>query len=146
MSLDYLKDSPSLTQYPPDPDRHFVLSHLTPFGGHLITEVIGCSSANPSPVEKSRVAYTPGQYGYNPANASHKFIRMRLNNGVLPLASIRGGLCAGRLDGMCSVEDFIASQKGSDALANYQYACFGNWTVPEAEVMTGMDFDGTITA
>ena len=85
LSLDYLHDPPTLTQVPPDPDRRFILSHLTPFGARLITEVIGCDSSNPAPVANQRTQYYPSQYGYNPANATNKFIRMRLNNGILPL-------------------------------------------------------------
>lgn len=48
MSLDYFRDPPSLTEYPPNPDRHFILSNMTPFGARLITEVIGCGSADPT--------------------------------------------------------------------------------------------------
>jgi hypothetical protein len=71
MSFDYLNDPPSLTQCPPNPNRHFILSHLTPFGGPLITEVVGCASANPTPVPNHRTKYYPTQYGYNPANATY---------------------------------------------------------------------------
>ena len=41
MSFDYINDPPCLTQYPPNPNRRLVLSHLTPFGGRQITEVSG---------------------------------------------------------------------------------------------------------
>jgi hypothetical protein len=146
LSVDYFYDPPSLTQFPPNPNRHFILSNLTPFGARLITETIGCSSPDPAPVEKSKVAYTPGQYGYDPKNATHKFIRMRLNNGIVPLNTIRGGACGtsttGRIDGMCPLQDFMSSQKNSTALANYQYACFRNYTISNAT--SGRDFDGTI--
>ncbi|CAD0083343.1 unnamed protein product [Aureobasidium vineae] len=142
MSLDYFRDPPSLTDYPPNPDRHFILSKMTPFGGHLVTEVIGCSEANPTAVSKERVQYYPTQYGYNPSNATHKFVRMRLNNGVLPLDTLRGGACKGRTDGMCSLDKFVASQNASYALSNYDYACFGNWTV--ANTTNGFDYDGTV--
>jgi len=148
MSVDYFKDPPSLTQYPPNPNRHFDLSHLTPFGARLITETIGCSSADPAPVKDSRVAYTPTQYGYNPANATHKFVRMRLNNGIVPLNTIRGGACGssstGRIDGMCDMTSFIASQANSYELSNYNFACFGNYTITNAT--SGQDYDGTIFA
>ncbi len=148
MSIDYFRDPPSLTQFPPNPNRHFILSRLTPFGGKLITETIGCSSSNAAPVKNSRVSYTPGQYGYSASNAANKFVRMRLNNGILPLNSIRGGACGnattGRVDGLCALQDFIKSQQNTTALANYQYACFGNYTV--ANATSGKDFDGTIFA
>jgi hypothetical protein len=105
-----------------------------------------------------RVYYTPTQFGYNPANAPEKFIRMRLNHGILPLSSIRGGKCAGRSDGLCPLADFVESEKNAFNLSNYQYvpryvldshthwsrfACFGNYTVDNAK-HPGKDFDGTI--
>lgn len=54
MSLDYFRDPPSLSQYPPDPDRKFILSNMTPFGGRLITEVVGCADADPTPQKQFR--------------------------------------------------------------------------------------------
>jgi hypothetical protein len=104
MSFDYLKDPPTLTVFPPNASRHFILSNLTPFAARLVTEVIGCADSNPTPVAKKRTAYSAGQYGYNASNAMNKFIRMRLNNGILPISSIRGGLCEGRPDGMCPMD------------------------------------------
>jgi hypothetical protein len=79
MSVDYFKDAPDLTEFPPDPKRHFILSKLTPFGARLITEVIGCSKADPAPVDDQRTFYYPTQYGCNAANATHKFIRVSLS-------------------------------------------------------------------
>lgn len=146
MSVDYFRDPPSLTQFPPNPNRRFILSNLTPFGARLITETIGCSSPDPAPVKASKVAYTPTQYGYNPENATYKFVRMRLNHGIIPLNTIRGGLCgnatSGRVDGLCSLPDFLESQMSSEKEANFQYACFGNYTVDNPT--SGKDYDGTI--
>ncbi|PQE25061.1 histidine phosphatase superfamily clade-2 protein [Rutstroemia sp. NJR-2017a BVV2] len=144
MSMDYFRSAPSLTQYPPDPNRNFILSHITPFGARLMTETIGCAAADPKPVKNARVQYSPGQYGYDAANATHKFVRMRLNNGILPLESIRGGFCKGRKDGMCEIGKFLESQKNVTELANYDYVCFGNYTI--ANVTSGRDFDGTLFA
>ncbi|KIW18070.1 hypothetical protein PV08_02357 [Exophiala spinifera] len=141
-SLDYLRDPPSLTDYPPDPQRHFILSHLTPFAARLVTEVVGCTSGNPSPQNTTRTQYYPGQYGYEPSDATYKFVRMRLNNGILPLSSIRGGYCGNRTDGLCPLEAFIQSQESSYELSNYQYACFGNYTIDWPN--NGTDYDGTI--
>lgn len=143
MSLDYLKDPPSLTQYPPDPNRHFYLSHLTPFAARLVTEVIGCGSSDPSPVNMTRTYSTPTQFGYDPSNATSKFIRMRLNNGILPLSTIRGGACGNRPDGLCALGDFLASQEDAYQMSNYDYACFANYTI--ANATSGFDFDGAIT-
>jgi len=143
MSLDYFREAPQLNQVPPNPDRHFILSHLTPFGARFITEVIGCSSATPDTVANHRTQYYPTQYGYNAANATHKFIRMRLNNGILPLNTIRGGACLGRTDGMCAMSSFLTSQANATSMANYQYACFGNYSI--IAPTNGNDYDGTIT-
>lgn len=140
--MDYFREAPSFTQYPPDPERNFVVSHMTPFGARLMTETIGCSSPNPIAEKTPKVQYTPTQYGYNPANATNKFIRMRLNHGILPLYTIRGGACKGRVDGMCAMEKFLESQKNATALANYDYVCFGNWTL--TNVTSGKDYDGTL--
>ncbi|KAK5167034.1 uncharacterized protein LTR77_007763 [Saxophila tyrrhenica] len=142
MSLDYFREHPDLNTYPPDPDRHFFLSKITPFGGRLITEVIGCADPNPLEQHNARTQYYPTQYGYDPANAPHKFIRMRLNNGILPLDTIRGGQCAGRTDGMCAMEDFLASQAKAEELANYHFACFANYTLDDP--FNGNDYDGTV--
>jgi hypothetical protein len=142
MSLDYIKDPPSLTQYPPNPNRKFILSHLTPFSARLVTEVIGCNSSSPTPNPTNATQYYPTQYGYNPNNATHKFIRMRLNNGILPMSTIRGGYCGNRTDGMCPMSSFIQSQASATSAANYQYACFGNYSVNFPN--NGSDYDGTI--
>lgn len=142
MSVDYYRDPPSLTQFPPDPHRHFNLAQLTPFGARLVTEVVGCTSADPPAVAQHRTAYYPGQHGYDAATAAHKFVRMRLNDGIVPLDSIRGDACEGRTDGFCALDRFVASQKDSYALSNYNYACFGNYTV--ADPTGGKDFDGAI--
>lgn len=144
LSLDYFRVPPSLTEVPPDPKRPFILSHLTPFGGRLVTEIIGCSSSDPVPVANHRTQYYPSQYGYNPANTTNKFIRMRLNYGILPLDTIRGGACAGRPDGLCLMSNFLESQANASALSNYDFACFGNYTI--ADPTSGHDYDGTISA
>lgn len=147
MSLDYLRDPPSLSQFPPNPNRNFILSDLTPFGARLVTEVIGCAVPDPEPVEYHRTQYYSSQYGYNAANATNKFIRMRLNNGILPLNTIRGGACGnttdGRIDGLCAMDAFIESQNDAETSANYDYVCFGNYTI--ANQTSGMDYDGTLT-
>lgn len=148
MSFDYFKDPPSRTQYPPNPDRRFILSNMTPFGARLVTEVIGCSVPDPAPVKHHHVQYTPTGYGYDPANANSKFIRMRLNNGILPLNTIRGGACgtatSGRVDGLCALPDFLESQAESTERSNYAFACFANYTL--ADRSSGADYDGAARA
>jgi len=110
---------------------------MTPFGGRLVTEVIGCASANPTPYPDHRTYYYPTQYGYESSNAPYKFIRMRLNNDILPMSTIRGGACGNRGDGLCALSSFLTSQENSYYLSNYQYACFGNHTVPYPKGVRG---------
>jgi hypothetical protein len=68
---------------------------------------------------------------------------MRLNNGILPMSAIRGGACGNRVDGLCKLSDFLTSQRDAEKLANYQFSCFGKYNV--TGVLTGKDYDGTIT-
>lgn len=146
--MGYFKKHPTLDQFPPSSESNFLLSHLTPFGANLITEQIGCSSADPKPVSNRRVQYSPGQYGYDASNATHKFIRMRLNNAILPLNTIEGGKCgdgtSGRLDGLCELSAFLDSQADAFEKSNYQYACFANYTLHNST--THVDYDGAIFA
>lgn len=136
MSIDYFKGALPFT-YPPPSNRTFKLTQMTQYAGRLTTERIGCISENPA-VKRRVTQYTNEQYGYS-SNAQYKFVRLRLNNAILPLNTIRGGLCAGRTDGLCSLSNFVASQANASALANYQFVCFGNYTY-NASRFTG---DGT---
>ena len=113
--------------YPPQENRTFKTTHIIPYAARFITEKIGCSSSNPTEVNTAYTQYTPTQYGYSPTNASYKFIRMRLNSGILPISTIRGGFCAGRTDGLCPLSNFLASQANASAQANYANMCFGNF-------------------
>lgn len=106
--------------------------------------MIGCTSPDPVANPYHSTVYSQTANGYNAANATFKFIRQRLNNGILPIDTIRGGACEGRTDGLCPLSDFVRSQDNSTYLANYQYACFGNYSVSYEEVVSGKDWDGTI--
>jgi hypothetical protein len=128
MSLDYFRGELSPNAYPPPEDRHFKTTNIVPYAARIITEKIGCNSANPTANNFIRTQYTATQYGYSAQNATNKFIRMRLNSGILPLDTIRGGFCAGRTDGLCPLENFLASQANATAEANYGEVCFGNFT------------------
>ncbi len=130
MSLDYFHQNLSLTSFPPPADRHFQSSYMVPYAARLITEKIGCVASNPTSTNVARTQYTSTQYGYSPTAANYKFVRMRLNNGILPLNTIRGGLCAaaGRTDGLCPLASFIASQANISAQSNFAKICYGKYT------------------
>jgi len=68
---------------------------------------------------------------------------MRLDNGIVP--TIRGGMCEGRIDGMCEMGKSLESQANADTLANYDLACFGNYIIDNVG-SRGQDYDGTISA
>ena len=111
-----------------DPNRTFRTSYLTPFATRLWTEVIGCADPNPPEVSRPYVQTTPESNGYDANNAPYKFVRQLWNNAVVPLATIQGGACAERTDGLCNMTAFIQSQEDAVEKANYQYACFANYT------------------
>ena len=63
-------------------------------------------------------------------------IRIIINDGVVPLTSIRG--CHEQRDGMCPVDRFVAAQREMIAQTDWNYVCYGNWTVPEGwQTVTG---------
>jgi hypothetical protein len=142
LSLDYFRAPLPLT-YPP-PKRNFHLGSITPYAGRLITEKIGCVTANPFARDRYVTQYSNGQYGYTPSAATYKFVRMRLGRSILPLKTIRGGACdiPGRTDGLCPLSNFVQSQSNAESLANYQFVCFGNYTFNSTK-FTG---DGTYSA
>ena len=127
-SISYYNYSLPIDVYPPPADRPFRLSYLTPFGSRFYTEVIGCVDANPAEVQNPYTQPYPESNGYDATKATNKFIRQTWNNAIVPLASVSGGQCAGRADGMCSMSNFLASQADAAAAANYQYGCFANYT------------------
>jgi hypothetical protein len=142
LSIDYFRETLSQT-FPPPSNQRYRLSRMTPFGARLITEKIGCISSSPLATNATRTQYSPSQYGYSTASATNKFIRMRLNHGILPLDTIRGGFCSvGRTDGLCPLNNFLASQANASIMANFDYVCFGNYTVNASTIIN----DGTLFA
>lgn len=113
-----------------------------------MTEVIGCKDQYPPALSDdapTRVQYYQTQYGYNASDAPYKFIRLRLNNGILPLTTIRGGMCTNsRPDALCEMKNFLASQADAYERGNYDYACFGDYKLKSPN--SGENFDGTISA
>lgn len=126
-SVSYFREDLPLNVWPPPPDRHFRLTYLTPFGTRLYTELIGCADSSPAEVQTAYTQVYPEQNGYDASNAPYKFIRQVWNSAIVPLATIDGGKCAGRTDGLCALDDFFASQEDADEKANYQYGCFATY-------------------
>lgn len=136
MSLDYFRQP--AVQFPLQNHEYLRASEITPYAARLVIEKIGCKSKVPRARSQSVTQYTNSQYNYSMEDAVHKFVRMRLNNGILPLKTIRGGACnlPRRPDGLCPLKNFLRSQKDAAKLANFQFLCFGDYNVDE------MNFDG----
>ncbi|SPO28999.1 related to 3-phytase A precursor [Ustilago trichophora] len=100
----------------PDPNRTFVLSHITPFAARLVFEVVEC------------------------ANDSKRYIRTKLNEAVIPYSAAQG--CP-EGKALCPFEDFVKfQQKHALKDANFDKACFGkNGT---DFVVTGPVRNGTV--
>ncbi|KAG6909601.1 hypothetical protein DXG01_016640 [Tephrocybe rancida] len=94
--------------------RAFESSKLVPFATNVQFQLLECTSV-------------PGPQ-----------IRIIINDGVTPLTGIKG--CPEQPDGMCPLDTFVRAQQKLLADTNWDYECYGNWTVPEGPAwitMTG---------
>jgi hypothetical protein len=58
-------------------------------------------------------------------------IRIVVNDGVVPLTSIKG--CPAQKDGLCAVSTFVAAMKEQIQNTDWIWACHGDWSVPEGD-------------
>ncbi len=100
------------TSYPGP--HNLTVSHLEPFAARLDIELI----KTPSPLAADRT-YTEGN--------ETTYIHFILNQRTLPLGINFPECDAGRLDGWCELDLFLEAQKGSTELAQYDYACNGDY-------------------
>jgi len=93
-----------------DPNRTFVLSHITPFAARLYFEIIECGQ-NSSAVTNS-------------TTNNNMFIRTILNDAVIPMNEAQG--CPSVANGLCPLSNFTTYQS-TYALeaANFNKTCFG---------------------
>ncbi|RMZ67306.1 3-phytase A precursor [Pyrenophora seminiperda CCB06] len=101
-------------------DREFILSHLQPFAGRLDIEVIKA----PAPVNPKRgdkKVYLDGE--------PTSYVHFILNQRTIPLGRSHKE-CGDRDDGWCEMETFLKVQKKQIELADYDYACFGEYNDP----------------
>lgn len=102
-------------------DREFVLSHLQPFAGRLDIEVIKA----PAPVNPNRSdkkIYLDGE--------PTSYVHFILNQRTIPLGRSHKE-CGNRDDGWCEMETFLKVQQKQIELADYDYACFGDYESPK---------------
>ncbi|KAG6828354.1 hypothetical protein H0H92_008242 [Tricholoma furcatifolium] len=86
-------------------NRSFEVSKLAPFATNIQFQLLECTSV-------------PGPQ-----------IRIIINDGVTPLTGIKG--CPEQRDGMCPVDTFVEAQKELLTETDWEYDCYGDWTVPE---------------
>lgn len=104
-------------------DREFVLSHVEPFAGRLDIEIIKA----PAPVNASRSVSQPEIYVDGPPTSYVHFV---LNQRTIPLGKSLEE-CGDRDDGWCEMQTFLEVQKKQIELADYEYACFGDYDAGE---------------
>ena len=98
-------------------DREFILSYLQPFAGRLDIEIITA----PAPVNPKRSnlnIYLEGP----PTD----YVHFKLNQRTIPLGRSLAE-CGERDDGWCDMETFLKVQEKQIQLADYDYACWGNY-------------------
>ncbi|VDC02885.1 unnamed protein product [Peniophora sp. CBMAI 1063] len=95
-------------------NRTFRVSELAPFATNMQFQLLSCSD--------------------RPADG--ELIRIIINDAVAPLDGIEG--CGEDALGMCSVGKFVEAQRKIIAKTDWEWACEGEWEVPEGwESVTG---------
>ncbi|BFZ55715.1 hypothetical protein PYCC9005_002756 [Savitreella phatthalungensis] len=109
-------------------NRTAIVSNMTPFGARLDIEIINA----PYPVSASRTlaqlrSNSTAVYDYG-GNAT-QYIHFLLNQRTVPLGRSYA-LCGNRTDGWCELGAFLNATANLTQQANFDYACFGNYTPP----------------
>jgi len=100
-------------------DHAFTVAHLTPFGARLDLEVI----RTPKPLRADRA-------GYAEEGAETKYVHLVLNQRTIPLGASFPECDVLRADGWCELDTFLAVQDRMAGLAQFDWACFGDWEEP----------------
>jgi hypothetical protein len=101
-------------------DREFVMAYLMPFAGRLDIEIIKA----PAPVNPNRSAkkiYLDGE--------PTSYVHFILNQRTIPLGRSHKD-CGDRDDGWCEMGTFLNVMEKQIELADYDYACFGDYDAP----------------
>ena len=93
---------------------------MEPFGARLDIEIID----TPLPVAADR---TNATNAYECSGEKSKYIHFILNQRTVPLG-LSFEECGNRTDGWCDLPTFLKVQEQSLARAEYEYACFGNYS------------------
>jgi hypothetical protein len=107
------------------PNQQLIVSHMEPFAARLVLEKIQCSA----PVPANRNGTTSG--------SPTSYIHMLLNQRTVPLGASYPA-CGNRSDGWCEYNAYLSSLAPLNALANFTYACFGNYSaLPYGTITNG---------
>ncbi|KAL4898794.1 histidine phosphatase superfamily [Aspergillus ambiguus] len=120
----------------PPRNQQFHTSKIVPFAGRTNIEII--RAPHRVVATRPRGAQDVDAGVYVPGTAETFYIHFLQNQRTLPLhASFPE--CEVRDDGWCELDTFMAIQKQSLEKAQFEYACYGNWTMPEyGEVTDGV--------
>jgi hypothetical protein len=106
--------------------HNLTVSQLEPFGARLDIEVI----KTPYPLYANRT--------YDQLGPVTTYVHFILNQRTIPLGLSLIDCGADRLDGWCELETFLAEVKAQIQYAEYDWACFGNYTaVPYGNLTNG---------
>ncbi|KAJ8100133.1 acid phosphatase [Lipomyces tetrasporus] len=106
--------------------RQLVASNIAPFAGRLNIEIIKA----PHKVSARRSSKTGAKHdAYICDTGEMHYVHFVLNQRSIPL-HVSFEACEYRDDGWCELPTFMNVQKENRlGKADYQYACFGNWTM-----------------
>jgi hypothetical protein len=92
-----------------------MVNQIAPFGTNLVGQVLSC-----------------------PASDEPTHIRWILNDAVLPLTGVQG--CKANSDGLCDLKTYIAAMQKRIKEVDFNFDCFGNYTVPDPDLITDGQF------
>lgn len=107
IGFEFLKEKLPPTKIPVP--RQFIISRLTPFGARMYVEILSCKGDS--------------------KDTEEQFARIKLNNRVLPLNSLKS--CPQDKSGLCPYSKFVDSLKHALKQIDFDTACYGepkNWS------------------
>ncbi|KAF9015491.1 histidine phosphatase superfamily [Cyathus striatus] len=93
----------------------YFVNQIAPFATNLVGQVLSC-----------------------PASKTPTHIRWILNDAVLPLTGIKG--CKSNKDGLCELQTFIKAMQQRIEEVDFDFDCFGNYTIPVPDAITNGQF------
>lgn len=119
LGLDFLKeDLPANKILAP---RQFILSRLAPFGARIFVERVECNQAKENEISAREEKKVSAQE--SDKESKNTFIRMKVNNRVIPLNSLKK--CPVSKEGLCPLSDFIESLKYALSQIDFDKNCYG---------------------